>query len=139
MSNKNHSLFKRIRNRIRFFNRHFLNKVTGRFAGTPHGIFAMLHHVGRKSGKHYQIPILLVAKPAAFLIALTYGTHVDWYHNLLANGICSIGWRGSLYRIGAITELEPKAALAQFPAFERVVLQWMGIRDFVCMQIAKEF
>ena len=54
------------------FNRAVTNRITSRFAARLPG-FAILTHVGRKSGTLYQTPVNVFRAPEGFLIALTYG------------------------------------------------------------------
>src|SRR5512147_1191921 len=67
-----------IRDRIRIFNKHILNPLTRRLARSSLGVFANVRHVGRRSGKHYETPILVRPADGGFVIALTYGPEVDW-------------------------------------------------------------
>jgi deazaflavin-dependent oxidoreductase (nitroreductase family) len=45
---------------------------------------AVVHHVGRRSGRHYRTPVLAFASAKGFVIPMTYGRDVDWARNLLA-------------------------------------------------------
>lgn len=78
--------------RIRHFNKHITNRVLRRFAKSSHGPFAVIYHVGRKSGKSYETTIMVWTLRDSFVIALTYGEAVDWYRNILATGHCTILW-----------------------------------------------
>ncbi len=75
---------------MRSFNKHVLNRVTRRFAKSSRGSFAVVRHVGRRSGKPYATPTMVVPIEDGFVIALTYGTEVDWYRNVQAAGRCTI-------------------------------------------------
>ncbi len=44
----------RFPSQIRTFNKHVLNPLTRKFADLPGGPFALIYHVGRRSGKHYE-------------------------------------------------------------------------------------
>ena len=46
-------------NRIRTFNKYVTNRITRRFASFSHGPFALIRHVGRRSGKLYETPIMV--------------------------------------------------------------------------------
>ena len=65
------------------FNKHVTNRFFLIFAGrlSP---FAIVEHVGRRSGRSYRTPILAFPTEAGFVFALTYGRDVDWVRNLLA-------------------------------------------------------
>ena len=70
--------------RIRVFNKYVTNRVLRVLAYLPFGPFAIMRHVGRRSGKHYENVLMVWQVPQGFVIALTYGPQVDWYRNLLA-------------------------------------------------------
>jgi len=59
--------------RIRVLNKQVTNKILIHIAGKRSGHFAILRHVGRKSGKLYRIPIIAEPFQNGFVIALTYG------------------------------------------------------------------
>ncbi len=44
---------------IRTFNKHILNPVLGRVARSAYGPFAIIRHVGRRSGKTYATPVIV--------------------------------------------------------------------------------
>ncbi|CPR11775.1 deazaflavin-dependent nitroreductase family protein [Mycobacterium bohemicum DSM 44277] len=71
------------------FNRYVTNPVQRLWAGwlPP---FAIIEHVGRRSGKAYRTPVnvfntIIDGKPG-FAIVLTYGPDRDWLKNLTAAG-----------------------------------------------------
>ncbi len=124
----------RIPNRVRYFNKRFLNRITGKVARSAWGPFSIICHVGRHSGKPYETPIIALPHGDQFIIALTYGPKVDWYQNVKAAGHCQILWHAQLYTIDKIMSLDRKTALPFFPWFERIILQIMGFQDFVSMK-----
>jgi len=126
----------RFRNRVRYFNKAFLNKVLGRLAGTPHSPFAVVLHRGRKSGKAYQTPIIVAPVKDGFIIALTYGPKVDWFRNILAAGKCRLQWHGQQVDIDKIDSIAPNIARPALPAFEKIMLGILGIQDFAKMRRA---
>ncbi|HEX9069973.1 MAG TPA: nitroreductase family deazaflavin-dependent oxidoreductase [Ktedonobacterales bacterium] len=75
------------------FNQLVTNRITRHFAGQLPG-FAMVTHVGRKSGRVYRIPINAFREGDDVIIALTYGDETDWVRNVLAAGGCKIETRG---------------------------------------------
>ncbi|MDL9937085.1 nitroreductase family deazaflavin-dependent oxidoreductase [Gordonia sp. ABSL1-1] len=48
--------------------------------------WAMVEHVGRKSGAHYSNPVLAWVDDDRLSIVLTYGRHTDWVRNVQAAG-----------------------------------------------------
>src|SRR6476620_10181994 len=78
--------------RIRAFNKHYFNRLARRFAGVSRTPFALIRHVGRRSGKPYETPIIVMRQGNGFVIALTYGPEVDWYRNVQAAGGATLLW-----------------------------------------------
>jgi deazaflavin-dependent oxidoreductase (nitroreductase family) len=123
---------------IRHFNNRVTNRVLGRFAGTPHGPFALVRHVGRRSGKAYETPIMVRRRGNYFVIALTYGDRVDWYRNLQAAGQGTLLWHARTYAIGKPEPLDRTTALRAFAVPQRFILRLVGIRQFARLPAAKQ-
>jgi deazaflavin-dependent oxidoreductase (nitroreductase family) len=71
------------------FNRHVTNPVQRLWAGWA-PTFAIVEHVGRRSGKPYRTPVSVFSadvdgKPGVAIL-LTYGPDRDWLKNLIAAG-----------------------------------------------------
>src|SRR4051812_50056213 len=71
-----------------------LNRLTIRIARSGRGPFSLVRHVGRRSGRTYETPVILARVPQGFVAELTYGAGVDWYRNIVAAGGCGGGSRG---------------------------------------------
>ena len=121
---------------IRSFNKYVTNPVLGMIARSSHGRFAIVSHVGRRSGKPYQTTIIVQPMAAGFLIALTYGANVDWYRNIVAAGGCRVLWHKRSYEIGAIEPLAAESALPLFPQPEQTILRVMGIQEYAMLKYA---
>jgi deazaflavin-dependent oxidoreductase (nitroreductase family) len=122
-----------VRDRIRVFNKHILNPVFRRLARSSFGLFAIVRHVGRRSGKPYETPIIVCPAPGGFVIALTYGPEVDWYKNVVAAGSCTILWRGREYPISRIVPMDIEAGRAAWPFPFNPIIRMVGVKDFVKM------
>lgn len=117
------------------FNRHVTNPVQRLWAGwlPP---FAILEHVGRRSGKPYRTPVNVFSatvdgKPGVAIL-LTYGPDRDWLKNLTAAGGGRMRHRGKDFDVAdprvvskeqAATHLTgpARAVFARLP-FEQAVL-----------------
>lgn len=121
-------------NRMRSFNKLVTNRITHRFASFSRGPFALIRHVGRRSGKSYETPIMVEPVKDGFIIALTYGESVDWYRNVLAAGHCTLRWHGREYTIEKPEPVDIKTALPAFPLPQRLILRLLGTQHFVKMQ-----
>lgn len=80
------------------FNRRFTNRLFLRVAGYLPG-FAIVSHVGRKSGRTYRTPVNAFRTEGGYIIALTYGSESDWVKNVLAAGSCELQTRGRWVRL----------------------------------------
>jgi hypothetical protein len=121
--------------RIRVTNKVVTNKLMIRIAGKRFSHFAVLGHVGRKSGRLYRIPIIAEPIQNGFVIALTYGKRVDWYENVAAKGSCSLKWKNRDYQLIHPEFIDRETGLMAFPAMFRSGLRMMGIQDFLKLEI----
>lgn len=80
------------------FNKRVTNRVTSKVAGYLPG-FAIVSHVGRKSGRVYRTPVNAFATENGYIIALTYGAESDWVKNVLTAGSCALQTRGRHVRL----------------------------------------
>lgn len=121
--------------RIRAINKRITNKVLIHIAGKRFGHFAILGHVGRKSGKLYRIPIIAEPVKNGFVIALTYGKKVDWYENVKAKGSCSLFWKQKEYSLVNPELIDKEVGVMAFPAVIRTVLRKMGIEYYLRLDV----
>jgi deazaflavin-dependent oxidoreductase (nitroreductase family) len=121
--------------RIRVMNKYVTNKVMIHMAGKNSNHFAILEHVGRKSGKHYRIPIIAEPCENGFVIALTYGKKVDWYENLLASGGGGLRWKNQDFRLVNPRFIPVESGLSAFPPRLQPILRKMGIEYFLRLDI----
>lgn len=79
---------------LRSVNRVFTNPLMRTFAWLVPPL-AVVHHVGRKSGREYRTPVLAFPSKKCVLVPMTYGRDVDWARNLLAahGGVIEQGGR----------------------------------------------
>lgn len=80
------------------FNRRFTNRLFSMVAGYLPG-FAIISHVGRKSGRIYHTPVSAFRTDDGFIIALTYGPDSDWVKNVVSAGWCELQTRGRRMRL----------------------------------------
>jgi deazaflavin-dependent oxidoreductase (nitroreductase family) len=77
---------------VAHFNKRVTNRLTRHVAGWMPG-FAIVTHVGRRSGKSYQTPVNVFLRDGRYVFALTYGADADWVRNVVAAGRCDIRTR----------------------------------------------
>lgn len=100
---------------MRHFNQRTLNPAILNVAGRSGSPYAVVHHVGRRSGRTYATPVRVRPTPEGFLIPLPYGSNVDWCRNILAAGHCRISWQGNDYTLGEPEVVDAVAALSFVP------------------------
>lgn len=72
--------------RLTWYHKHVTNPVWVRFFAGRSTSSALLHHVGRKSGKSYKTPLTAHKSKDTIIVPLPYGTETDWLRNLEAAG-----------------------------------------------------
>ena len=80
------------------FNKRFTNRLTSKVAGYLPG-FAIVSHIGRKSGRTYRTPVNAFRTDGGYIIALTYGAQSDWVKNVMTAGSCELQTRGRRVRL----------------------------------------
>jgi deazaflavin-dependent oxidoreductase (nitroreductase family) len=113
-----------------------LNRATLRIARSGHGPFSIVRHVGRKSARTYETPLILARVRDGFVAELTYGEDVDWYRNVVAASGCVVLHRGREYRIAAVEPCAAESGRGAFPAPARAVLKLLRRNDFRLLRVA---
>ncbi len=109
---------------MRHFNKRTLNPAVLNFAGRPRAPYAVVHHVGRRSGRTYATPVSARPTPEGFVIPLPYGSNVDWCRNVLAAGHCTISWNGNDYPVGEPEVIDLATAVPLVPLPRWRVWMW---------------
>lgn len=107
-----------------------LNRLTVRMARSGFGPFALVRHVGRRSGRLYETPLLLARLGDDFVAELTYGPSVAWYRNVVAAGRCTVLEHGVEHEIDRVSECDPSVGLHAFGNPAALVLRLLRRRDF---------
>ena len=128
------SLQQRLRRGFFSVLKHTLNRVTIRLARSAIGPFSIVRHVGRRSGRIYETPIIARRVVDGFMVELTYGPDVDWHKNLAAAGRCTLVWHGKEYAINSIERVDPETGLAAFSTVQQVILRLLKRRHFEKMR-----
>ncbi len=127
---------RRFLDRVRQFNKRTFNPWILKSAGRAHSPFAVVGHIGRRSGAAYATPVIVRPVQYGFVFALTYGPEVDWYRNILAAGSCTLRWRGETYRLEQPQTLSAEAGLKAFPVPLSWILRLMRKRDYFRMKVS---
>jgi deazaflavin-dependent oxidoreductase (nitroreductase family) len=119
------------RPRIGSFLKHTLNRATSRVARGRAGPFALVKHVGRKSGRQYETPIIVQLTEGGFVIELTYGPEVDWYRNVVAANGCRILYHGVEHVIEGLEPLTAAEGIRAFTPGQQRILRLLRRTHFV--------
>lgn len=109
----------------RFTNR-FIEPLVGRSRR-----YAVIRHIGRRSGERYRTPVFLFGEGEHRFVALTYGTGADWVHNILAGGGTCETRDGEASAIEAPIVVGRREAWPHLPAIVRLLLRVTFVRDFL--------
>lgn len=120
-----------VRDSIRQFNKWFYNPLMLIFAGRR--VYAVVKHVGRRTGKHYATPVFAEETPDGFIIPLPYG-ETDWLRNVRAAGQCTLRWHSVNYSVGHPEILDVEQAVPAFPFLLRAALRLVGIKHYLSLR-----
>lgn len=110
---------------VRFSNR-FMRVIAARLPW-----FVVLEHVGRKSGTVRRTAIMAFhRRPDRWILALTYGTEVQWLRNVMAAGECRIQSRGTWIDVGQPRRFRD-ASRSEVPWLVRPFLALLRVSEFV--------
>lgn len=114
-------------------NKRFINRLMRPLAANPP--FGLLTHVGRSSGRRYQIPINVFRRRGGFVLCLTYGRDTDWLRNVMAAGSAELSYDGSDYELANPRIVGRDQAWPDLPPAVKPLLWLVGVRDFVLVDL----
>ena len=121
--------------RIRFlrpFTTRIFNRLSIHFAGWMPS-FAILTHVGRKSGRTLRTPINVFRRGDHYVFALTYGSDVQWLKNIMAAGECWMRTRGQdVHLVEPELIIDPELRLMPRPV--RLIGRFNRVTEFLRMR-----
>ena len=98
-----------------------------RSAGKSGSNTALVRHVGRRSGRSYQTPVVAVAHGDDFLIALPYGERTDWLKNVLAARTATLVVDGRTYDLDRPEVIPMATATGYFRPKEQRLHRRFGV------------
>ncbi len=117
---------------MRRVNRVFTNPLMRTFAWLVPPL-AVVHHVGRTSGRSYRTPVVAFPSAQGFVIPMTYGRDVDWARNLVAAHGGEVEQRGRRVALRNPRIVAFGAAEARLPAALRPVFRAMDLPGYVLL------
>lgn len=122
---------------IRMSNKHLLNPLMLRLAGSRFWYASVVEHTGRRSGKKYSTPIVADRVDGEVLIPLPYGTQVDWVRNVMAAGCGTLVHKGETFSITSPELIVASRALPLVPANRRRTFERIDIGHFMRARISQ--
>jgi deazaflavin-dependent oxidoreductase (nitroreductase family) len=117
--------------------KYIVNPLTRRLARSSFGPFSIVRHIGRRSGKLYETPIVVGRLKDGFVIELTYGPDVDWHKNVVAAGGCMVVWHGQEYVIDTIEPVDTETGRAAFSPSRQLLLRLLRRKHFEKLKVQK--
>lgn len=114
---------------LRRFNKYVLNRIMLLFAGGR--VYAVVHHIGRKSGKPYKTPVVAVPIEGGFAMPLPYGSDTDWCLNVQAAGRCTIVSGKKGYDVVQPEIVGAEGALSAFPSWAQWMLKQSNVDEYL--------
>jgi deazaflavin-dependent oxidoreductase (nitroreductase family) len=121
-------------NFMRRVNRVFTNPLMGTFAWLLPPL-AVVHHVGRKSGRRYRTPVVAFRTATGFVIPMTYGRDVDWARNLVKARSGELVQMGRRFRLRHPRVVGGQVAYSHLPAGVRSALRAADFPGYVLMDL----
>lgn len=90
------------------------------FAGRR--VYALVYHIGRRSGRSYTTPVLAMPTSDGFVIPLPYGVCVDWCQNVMAAEMTKMMWQGDTFTISDPRLAVPSDVIDLFPRWLHFLL-----------------
>ncbi|MDO5498297.1 MAG: nitroreductase family deazaflavin-dependent oxidoreductase [Propionibacteriaceae bacterium] len=122
--------------RIIWLVKNTINRVAIPTARRGIGPFSLIRHVGRKSGRHYETPVLLAELPGYLVLELTYGERVDWFRNISRMDTFEVVHRGKVVTIDRIEPCSVEQGRAAYGPLASRVLRATDRQHFRLLHIA---
>jgi len=97
-------------------------------------LWAVLRHVGRRSGRTYEIPIVAFPTADGFLIPLPFGDSTQWLKNLHTVGSGGLRRAGRDFSIERPEVVDLGSISPELPRPIRFAADRLGIQQFVCVR-----
>lgn len=99
--------------------------------------FAVVHHVGRRSGDRHRTPVNVFRRDESVLVALTYGPDADWWKNVLA-GPAHLERKHTTATIETADLVGRDVAWPALPRLVRGALRVLGVHQFALLTLGAE-
>jgi len=115
-------------------NRRVTNRLTRPYASRIPW-HCVLKHKGRKTGAVYKTPLMAWRGESAVVVALTYGSDVDWLKNTRAAAESVMVMGGAKIRVGPPETIRRAQGYSLVPRSVGVLLAALDVDEFVAFPI----
>jgi deazaflavin-dependent oxidoreductase (nitroreductase family) len=102
-----------------------------KMAEGPFSPYAVLTHIGRRSGRAYKTPLGASPLGDGFVLGLAFGADADWCRNVMAAGKCTLKWHGQEYALEMPEIIPASEALGAFPQWARFLFVHIGVKQYL--------
>ncbi len=95
------------------------------------GTWPVLIHVGRSSGKTYQVPPDAHPVDNGYIFILVYGSGSDWVKNVLAAGTASLKIGGDELELVSARLVTEEAAWRQLPSATKAPPRFLRVSEYL--------
>ena len=118
---------------MRFIDNHVTSPFLHKLAAFRRSPFALIQLMDATTGDLSETPIIVEPLGSGFLLALPDGPDVEWSHEILAAGHCTLRWHGQMYELNKPKLVDAKTALLAFPLPLRLLLRARATKHFRMM------
>jgi len=122
---------------MRHVNRVFTNPIMGPLARVMPPL-AVVHHVGRTSGRNYSTPVIAFRSRERFVIPMTYGRDVDWARNIVEAHGCQMEQMGRRFTTSNPRVVDFDAAKPELPGAVREAFRIADLPGYVLLDLQPE-
>jgi deazaflavin-dependent oxidoreductase (nitroreductase family) len=122
---------------LTWYHKHVTNPVMVRFFSGRSAHAALLHHVGRRSGRAYATPVTAHRSEDTIIVPLPYGTDVDWLRNLRAAGEGVVKLEGRSFTVDAPEVVPVDQVMALLPSFVVRIIQLHDTKHALRLHVAR--
>lgn len=119
-------------------NEHLFNPLAMRTAAYRRTYYGVVHHVGRRSGRTYDAPVVVKFTTRGVLIPLPYGANTDWCRNVLAAGGCAVTFRGQELTLRSPDIIPASVAEPLVPPINAMFWRRVGIRHYLLLRVVEQ-
>jgi len=121
---------------LTWYHKHVTNPVMVRFFSGRSAHAALLHHVGRRSGKAYATPLTAHRSEDTIIVPLPYGTKIDWLRNLQAAGQGVVKLEGRSFTVDQPEVVPVDSVMELLPSFVARLFQLHDTKEALRLHVS---